>query len=102
MKQYFILGYNTMNKKQLLFSNNKNDYLQPTVTRKYIKQICEKNLFKEIRTHGFRLTHCSLLFEAGASIKEVQDRLGHTDIQTTMNIYAHVSQHCSTFYYFYE
>lgn len=35
--------------------------------------------------------HCSLLFEAGASLKEVQDRLGHSDIQTTMNIYAHVS-----------
>lgn len=91
-KQYFILGFNTMNKTQLLFSNNKNDYLQPTVTRKYIKQVCEKNSFKEITTHGFRHTHCSLLFEAGATIKEVQDRLGHSDIQTTMNIYAHVSK----------
>ncbi|KPA60984.1 site-specific recombinase, partial [Streptococcus suis] len=27
--------------------------------------------------------HCSLLFEAGASIKEVQERLGHEDIKTT-------------------
>ncbi|WP_368634385.1 tyrosine-type recombinase/integrase [Kurthia gibsonii] len=42
-------------------------------------------------THGLRHTHCSLLFEAGAKIKEVQVRLGHTDIQTTMNIYAHVT-----------
>ncbi|OEG15772.1 hypothetical protein BCR25_18670 [Enterococcus termitis] len=43
-------------------------------------------------THGFRYTHCSLLFEAGATIKEVQDRLGHSDVQTTMNIYTHVSK----------
>nr|WP_281244841.1 tyrosine-type recombinase/integrase [Gracilibacillus orientalis] len=35
------------------------------------------------------LTHL-LLFEAGASIKEVQARLGHKDIQTTMNVYTHV------------
>ncbi|UQW99052.1 tyrosine-type recombinase/integrase [Rummeliibacillus sp. G93] len=42
-------------------------------------------------THGLRHTHCSLLFEAGAKIKEVQDCLGHNDIQTTMNIYTHVS-----------
>ena len=28
----------------------------------------------------------------GASIKDVQARLGHTDIQTTMNIYAHVTK----------
>ena len=33
-----------------------------------------------------------LLFEAGATIKEVQERLGHENIQTTMDIYAHVTQ----------
>jgi integrase len=27
----------------------------------------------------------------GASIKEVQERLGHTDVQMTMNIYTHVT-----------
>lgn len=48
----------------------------------------EKNNLGTITTHGLRHTHCSLLFEAGASIKEVQDRLGHSDVQTTMNIYA--------------
>lgn len=42
--------------------------------------------------HGFRHTHCSLLFEAGVSIKDVQERMGHTDIKTTMTIYAHVTE----------
>lgn len=28
----------------------------------------------------------------GALIKDVQIRLGHTDIQTTMNIYAHITK----------
>ncbi|WP_394701534.1 tyrosine-type recombinase/integrase [uncultured Enterococcus sp.] len=79
-----MLGFNTIKKNQLLFSNLQNDYLQPTVTRKYIKQVCNKHNLKEITTHGFRHTHCSLLFESGASIKEVQDRLGPSDIQTTM------------------
>ena len=41
--------------------------------------------------HGFRHTHASLLFESGASIKEVQERLGHKDVKTTMNIYTHVT-----------
>ena len=45
-----------------------------------------------ISPHGLRHTHCSLLFEAGATLKEVQDRLGHSDIKTTMNIYAHVTE----------
>lgn len=46
---------------------------------------------KRIKVHGFRHTHASLLFEAGASLKDVQARLGHGDIQTTMNIYTHVT-----------
>lgn len=33
-----------------------------------------------------------LLFEVGTTIKEVQERLGHEDIRTTMNIYAHVTE----------
>lgn len=45
-----------------------------------------------ITIHGLRHTHASMLFEAGASIKEVQARLGHKDIQTTMNVYTHVSK----------
>lgn len=46
---------------------------------------------KRITPHGFRHTHASLLFESGASFKEVQERLGHSDIKMTMNIYTHVS-----------
>jgi integrase len=33
----------------------------------------------------------SLLIEAGVGVKEIQQRLGHTDINTTMNIYAHMT-----------
>jgi len=91
-QDYLILGYNTLKPKQLVFSNETNTYLQPTKTRKWIVQVQEKYKLEKITTHDLRHTHCSLLFEAGASIKEVQDRLGHTDVQTTVNIYAHVTQ----------
>lgn len=54
--------------------------------------IQEKYNLPKIRTHDLRHTHCSLLFEAGATLKEVQDRLGHSDIKTTMDIYTHVTE----------
>ncbi|SLM97812.1 Integrase [Brachybacterium faecium] len=57
-----------------------------------LNKIITKYNLKRITTHGFRHTHCSLLFESGASIQEVQDRLGHSDVQTTMNIYTHVTE----------
>lgn len=91
-QDYLILGYNTLNKGQLLFSSTTNEFLQPTKTRKWLIHVQEKYNLKKISTHGLRHTHCSLLFEAGASIKEVQDRLGHSDIKTTMDIYTHVTE----------
>lgn len=40
---------------------------------------------------GLRHTHASLLLQAGANPKIVQERLGHSSIQTTLNIYSHVT-----------
>lgn len=91
-QELLMLGFNTLNKEQLVFSNIKNEYLQPTKTRRWLVQVQKKHNLKPITTHGLRHTHCSLLFEAGASIKEVQDRLGHSDVKTTMDIYTHVTQ----------
>lgn len=90
-EDYFKLGFNTKSPNQLVFSNEYNEFSQPTKTRKWILYVQKKYHLKEVSTHGLRHTHCSLLFEAGAKIKKVQDRLGHSDIQTTMNIYAHVT-----------
>ncbi|MCM3358680.1 site-specific integrase [Psychrobacillus sp. MER TA 171] len=88
---YLILGFDTLQPKQLVFSNEQNEFLQPTKTRKWLEHVLQKYDLPKITTHGFRHTHCSLMFEAGATILEVQDRLGHSDVKTTMNIYAHVS-----------
>ncbi|QLK86589.1 site-specific integrase [Staphylococcus sp. 17KM0847] len=46
----------------------------------------------KIHVHGFRHTHASLLFESGVTLKDVQTRLGHSDIKTTMDIYTHITQ----------
>lgn len=80
------------NGAQLLFTTEENkphylDFLNHNLTK-----ILKENKLKHMTVHGFRHTHCSLLFESGASIKEVQVRLGHTDVRTTMDIYAHVSE----------
>lgn len=80
------------NNKQLVFSNAENDFLQLGKTTKWINQIQDKYNLKKITTHGLRHTHCSLLFEAGINLEVVKDRLGHSDIKTTMNIYTHISE----------
>ncbi|MER2009735.1 MAG: tyrosine-type recombinase/integrase [Psychrobacillus sp.] len=75
----------------MVFSNTKNSFIKPAKTNDWLKLIINKNSLPAISTHGFRHTHCSLLFEAGESIKYVQDRLGHSDVKTTIDVYAHVT-----------
>ena len=86
-------GYNAIDPKQLIFSNSENNsYLNLGSPRNALERICDKFNIEMINIHGFRHTHCSLLFEAGVPMKDVKERLGHSDIQTTMNIYTHVTQ----------
>ena len=44
---------------------------------------------KNFHFHTLRHTYTNNLLLAGADPKDVQELLGHSDISTTMNIYAH-------------
>ena len=44
-----------------------------------------------LSTHTFRHTHVALLIESGVPIKVISERLGHSNINTTLNIYTHVT-----------
>ncbi|WP_217581561.1 hypothetical protein [Lysinibacillus sp. GbtcB16] len=59
-QEYLILAFNTMQTKQLVFSNELNEYLQPTKTSKWIVHVQNKYGLGTITTHGLRHTHCSL------------------------------------------
>lgn len=86
-------GFNSINPNQLVFSKiSNNQFLYFNAPRKELAKVCKAHKLPTIHIHGFRHTHCSLLFESGLDIKQVQARLGHSDIKTTMNIYAHVSE----------
>ena len=91
-KQLLKLGINSMNKQQLIFSNTKNKFIIIPTVRLAIKQIAKKAGIYPITTHGFRHTHATLLFASGMDIKQVQARLGHSNVQTTLNIYTHAIQ----------
>lgn len=90
-KRFIKIGINVMNAKQYVFTQEKsNRLLVPNSVNDWLKWIYKKHPQKKITVHGFRHTHASLLFEAGATIKEVQERLGHSNSKTTLDIYTHV------------
>lgn len=56
---------------------------------KYCSKIIHKELKIAFDYHSLRHTHATILIESGADVKDVQTRLGHANIQTTLQTYVH-------------
>lgn len=90
VQKEFLLK-NGYNKPSFLFTNDKNTFtINQAVTERYKIYQTKANL-PNIGLHGFRHTHASMLYNAGANDKEVAERLGHANIKTTLDIYTHLS-----------
>lgn len=59
-----------------------------SMTQKW-ERFVEKHNLKKIRFHDLRHSCTTMMIEAGVDLKTVQTRMGHANISTTMNIYAH-------------
>lgn len=91
-KQMFKLGFNFLSQDNFIFPTVNNEITQPSKPTQWNNAICKKYGLRHIKVHGFRHTHASLLFEAGVSMQNVKERLGHANIETTMDIYTHVTK----------
>lgn len=56
---------------------------------KYCARVIHKELLLAFDYHSLRHTHATMLIESGANVKDVQIRLGHNNIQTTLQTYVH-------------
>ncbi|WP_270279701.1 site-specific integrase [Vagococcus bubulae] len=81
-------GYNN-NKK--LFVNVKAQYMTRNEIYQRSNRIADACNLHRIGCHGFRHTHASILLESGESFKGIQERLGHSDISLTLNVYSHLT-----------
>ena len=61
------------------------DYNQIKLLIRYL----QRNVNKQFDVHSLRHTHATMLIENGVPVKTVQERLGHENIETTLNTYVH-------------
>ena len=50
---------------------------------------CDQIGQPRVSWHSFRHTHATLLGDTGGSLKTAQALLGHSDLETTLNLYTH-------------
>lgn len=98
LQEKFRLGIRQENfNENVVFCNSVLDRKNPYLYKSYANNVLKKvkrhfpNM-KIIKVHDFRKTNASLLFESGASIKDVSQRLGHKSTKVTTDIYVMVTQ----------
>ncbi len=81
----------TVQDQNLVFTTAKGTLIGPrNFTRKFEALRERAGLPSDINLHGLRHTYTTRLLEKGESLKTVQELLGHEDITTTGNTYAHI------------
>lgn len=92
-KMLLAKGINALSDSQLIFPKRDNQIAGTTSANSRLRVLYNRNPdLRRISIHGFRHTHATLLLEAGLNIKDVQERLGHKNVQVTLDIYSHVTQ----------
>lgn len=76
-----------------LYDLQEDDRLFP-ITKYYLEHEMQRGIkesgVKRIRVHDLRHSHASMLIELGFSPLEIENRLGHEKVETTLNTYAHL------------
>lgn len=90
--EYKVLFSNTFQESQYLFCKKTGEPLTPRDLRTKFNVILKKANLPKISPHGLRHTYTALQIQAGIDPKSLQVLLGHADIKTTLNIYAHLTE----------
>lgn len=74
---------------KLLFPNKRNGYLNVDNIRRRVWQplLVAVGINKRVRIHDLRGSYADIALEHGASIKFIQNQLGHAKTQTTLDVY---------------
>ena len=73
-----------------VFVDEMGNLYKPSMVSDAFQTLLKRYGLRKIRFHDIRHSCASLLLKNGVNLKLIQEWLGHSDISTTMNIYAHL------------
>ena len=77
----------------LIFGSHCPAAMSPTAVTKRFRILAEASGLPPIRLHDLRHTHATLALEAGVHPKIVSERLGHSTVSLTLDVYSHAVPH---------
>lgn len=92
IKIYFKNGKHFEGDDNFIFTNERAEWVHIHNFIRYFKRFIADHKLKQITPHGLRHTHASLLFSAGVEPKNISDRLGHSTVQITLDLYTHITE----------
>ena len=89
-EEYRELCGNCYHESDYIYVNDLGEPIRPNYVSQHFKIVLKNNNLREITFHELRHTCASLLLKSGISMKDIQAWLGHSNYNTTANIYAHL------------
>lgn len=81
------------NDNDYIFTNTVGNPLDTMYIGRVLKKVVERSsITKKVTTHTFRHTHISRLAQMNVNLRAIQSRVGHSDSNTTLMIYTHVTE----------
>ena len=78
--------------KGIVFTPFTTKYAYACLLRKRLQSHFKNAGVPDISFHGFRHTHATIMLYAGIEAKDLQYRLGHSNISMTLNTYVHATK----------
>ena len=78
------------NDTNFCFTQDNGNPMNPDSINKWLREFSKKYNLPPIHPHKFRHTQASLLYASGENPVTISKRLGHKQVSTTQNIYAHL------------
>lgn len=76
----------------LVFTSEDGSPLHPNIISRTFQRLAAPAGLPVIRLHDLRHSYASAALEAGVGLKVMQERLGHSSVAITGDIYSHVSR----------
>jgi integrase len=89
-EEQLLLG-KAYQKNNLVFCKADGTKIDPREFTKHFQRLLEEAGLPRVRLHDLRHTHASLLLARGVHPKIVQERLGHSSITMTLDLYSHMT-----------